>query len=108
MDTLINAVPEGGGAHRREILGTMIGGALVGTFLGVFLAYCVVQPIAERVKAIEEVDFCFSKVIRDVVVAVTQQHPPQICIEIGRGNIPERLRPTFDQVNELQRGAAKE
>ncbi|KKM17760.1 hypothetical protein LCGC14_1672490, partial [marine sediment metagenome] len=39
-----------------EILGAMIGGALVGTFLGVFLAYCMVQPIAGRLEQIEEED----------------------------------------------------
>ncbi len=90
-----------------EVLGVMIGGALVGTFLGVFLAYCVVQPVAERIKAIEETDYTFSKVIRDIVVAMTQQHPPNMCVEIGRGNIPERLRPTFNEVDELQRTIAR-
>jgi chemotaxis protein MotA len=35
-----------------EILGAMIGGALVGTFLGVFLAYGLVGPIAVRLKGI--------------------------------------------------------
>ena len=90
-----------------EILGVMIGGALVGTFLGVFLAYCVVQPIAERARSIEELDYSFSKVIRDTLVAMTQQHPPNICVEIGRGNIPERLRPSFDQIDEQQRNISR-
>jgi chemotaxis protein MotA len=39
-----------------EILGKMIGGALVGTFLGVFLAYGLVGPFASRVKAVVEED----------------------------------------------------
>nr|WP_325250186.1 flagellar motor stator protein MotA [Amylibacter sp.] len=86
-----------------EILGMMIGGALVGTFLGVFLAYCVVQPFADRIKAIEEADYSFAKVIRDTVVAMTQGHPPNVCVEIGRGNIPERLRPSFNNVDDSQR-----
>lgn len=89
-----------------EILGTMIGGALVGTFLGVFLAYCVVQPIAERLKAIEETDFAFSKVIRDVIVGSTMGQPPAISVEIGRGSIPDRFRPTFAQVDEAQNSLA--
>ena len=37
-----------------EILGMMIGGALVGTFLGVFLAYGMVGPMAARMKDITE------------------------------------------------------
>jgi chemotaxis protein MotA len=86
-----------------EILGMMIGGALVGTFLGVFLAYCVVQPVAGRIESIEDQDFNFSKVIRDIIVAAAQQHSPQICSEIGRCSIPPRMRPSFDEINDLQR-----
>ena len=86
-----------------EILGMMIGGALVGTFLGVFLAYCVVQPVAGRIESIEEQDFNFSKVIRDIIVAAAQQHSPQICAEIGRGSIPTRMRPSFDEISDLQK-----
>lgn len=86
-----------------EVLGMMIGGALVGTFLGVFLAYCVVQPFADKIKSIEEADYSFAKVIRDTVVAMTQGHPPNVCVEIGRGNIPERLRPSFNTVDDSQR-----
>ncbi|MBR9862846.1 MAG: flagellar motor stator protein MotA [Rhodobacteraceae bacterium] len=90
-----------------EVLGMMIGGALVGTFLGVFLAYCVVQPVADRIASIEEADYSFAKVIRDTVVAMTQGHPPNVCVEIGRGNIPERLRPSFNTVDESQRNLAR-
>lgn len=81
-----------------EILGAMIGGALVGTFLGVFLAYCAVGPIAQRIKQIEERDAAFGRVIRDVIVAIIKGHPAQTCVEIGRGNIPPAIRPNFDAV----------
>src|ERR1700761_8889668 len=37
-----------------EVLGAMIGGALVGTFLGVFMAYGLVGPLATRMQAIVE------------------------------------------------------
>ncbi|GGE50522.1 flagellar motor protein MotA [Primorskyibacter flagellatus] len=81
-----------------EVLGAMIGGALVGTFLGVFLAYCIVQPIAGRLTQIEEEDAAIYNVIRDIFVAMVASHPPNICIEIGRGNIPSRMQPDFYQV----------
>ena len=77
-----------------EVLGGMIGGALVGTFLGVFLAYCFVQPISGRLRQIEDEDAAFYPVIRDIFVAMVADHPPNICIEIGRGNIPTRCSPT--------------
>lgn len=86
-----------------EILGKMIGGALVGTFLGVFLAYCMVQPMAGRLKQIEEEDGAFYLVIRDVFVAMVSDHPPNICVEIGRGNIPTRMQPDFYEVESAQK-----
>src|SRR5215813_9454046 len=52
-----------------EILGEMIGGALVGTFLGVFLAYGLVGPIATRLSHIVEEDGSFYKIIQSVLVA---------------------------------------
>lgn len=86
-----------------EVLGAMIGGALVGTFLGVFLAYCMVQPISGRLTQIEEEDAAFYHVIRDIFVAMVAAHPPNICVEIGRGNIPTRLQPDFYEVEATQK-----
>ena len=86
-----------------EILGAMIGGALVGTFLGVFLAYCMVQPIAGRLEQIEEEDGAIYTVIRDVIVAIVAGHPPGICIELGRGNIPTTKQPNFSAAEASQR-----
>src|ERR1700743_808178 len=51
-----------------EVLGSMIGGALVGTFLGVFLAYGLVGPIASRLAAIVEEEGSFYKIIQGVQV----------------------------------------
>lgn len=86
-----------------EVLGSMIGGALVGTFLGVFLAYCLVAPISGRLKQIEEEDGAFYQIIRDIFVAMVADHPPNICVEIGRGNIPGPKKPDFYQVEASQK-----
>ena len=81
-----------------EVLGKMIGGALVGTFLGVFLAYGFVGPMAARLKAIAEEDAHFHHLIREVLVANLHRHATDICIEVGRQNAPRHVRPSFDQV----------
>ncbi len=86
-----------------EVLGAMIGGALVGTFLGVFLAYCMVQPVSGRLTQIEDEDGQFYNVIRDIFVAMVADHPPNICIEIGRGNIPSSKQPDFYTVEAAQK-----
>ncbi|KAA9009984.1 flagellar motor stator protein MotA [Histidinibacterium aquaticum] len=86
-----------------DVLGKMIGGALVGTFLGVFLAYCLVAPISGRLRQIEEEDGAFYMIIRDVFVAMVANHSPNICIEIGRGNIPTSKQPNFYEVERAQK-----
>ena len=83
-----------------EILGKMIGGALVGTFLGVFLAYGFVGPFATRLKAVAEDEASFYKLIREVLVANLHNHAINICVEVGRQNTPSHCRPGFSELEE--------
>jgi chemotaxis protein MotA len=91
-----------------EILGKMIGGALVGTFLGVFLAYGFVGPFATRLKAVVEEDGHFYHLIREVLVANLHNHPANICIEVGRQNTPHAMRPSFSDLEDALRALRKE
>ncbi len=83
-----------------EILGKLIGGALVGTFLGVFLAYGLVGPFATKVKAVVEEDAHFYQLIREVLVANLYNHATNICIEVGRQNTPGHCRPSYSELEE--------
>lgn len=78
-----------------EILGKLIGGALVGTFLGVFLAYGIVGPFAAKVQTVVDEDAHFYRLIREVLVANLHNHSTNICIEVGRQNTPSHIRPSF-------------
>jgi chemotaxis protein MotA len=78
-----------------EILGKMIAGALTGTFLGVFLSYGVVSPMAAKVKASIDEDHHFYLIIRDVLVAFLHGNAPQVAVEIGRGSVPSVLQPNY-------------
>lgn len=93
-----------------EVLGKLIGGALVGTFLGVFLAYGFVGPFAAKVKTVTEEDGHFYQLIREVLVANLHAHATNICIEVGRQNTPSHCRPTFSELEEalksVKQGAA--
>ncbi len=91
-----------------EVLGKMIGSALVGTFLGVFLAYGIVGPFASRIRAVVEDDDHFDRLIREVLVANLHRHPPNICIEVGRQNTPHHVRPSFGEVEDVLRGLKQE
>ena len=83
-----------------EILGEMIGGALVGTFLGVFLAYGLVGPMATRMKEVVEEEGSFYKIIQSVLVAHLHGNAAQISVEIGRGNVPSEAQPSFLELEE--------
>ena len=93
-----------------EILGKMIGGALVGTFLGVFLAYGLVGPFSAKVKTVVEEDAHFYQLIREVLVANLYNHSVNICIEVGRQNTPGHSRPSYseleDALKEVKKAAA--
>lgn len=78
------------------VLGKMIGGALVGTFLGVFLSYGFVAPLANRLGAVVKQDLGFYEVVKSVLVAGLHQHATTLCVEVGRQTVPEHVRPSFD------------
>lgn len=83
-----------------EVLGKLIGGALVGTFLGVFLAYGLVGPFAAKVSDVTKDEAHFYQLIREVLVANLHNHATNICIEVGRQNTPSHCRPSYGELEE--------
>ncbi len=82
------------------VLGKMIGGALVGTFLGVLLAYGLMGPMASRLKAVVEEDAKYFEVIRAVIVAHLHGNAPQVSVETGRKMAPSHCMPSFQELEE--------
>ena len=78
------------------VLGAMLGNALVGTFLGVLLAYGLVGPIAERIRHMVEEEIEYYEVIRAVLIAHLQGLVPQVAVEVGRKTVPTPFMPTFE------------
>ena len=77
------------------VLGAMIGGALVGTFLGILLAYGIAAPVAARLKGVIEEEAKFVEVIRAVVVAHLHGNAPAVSVETGRKMAPNQHMPSF-------------
>jgi chemotaxis protein MotA len=82
------------------ILGGMIGGALVGTFLGVLLAYGIVGPLGHRVTQIRESEAKFYEIIRTAIVSYLHGHPPAVSVELGRQQVESEHQPTFAALDE--------
>ncbi|PHS25027.1 MAG: flagellar motor stator protein MotA [Robiginitomaculum sp.] len=83
-----------------EYLGKMIGSALVGTFLGVFIAYGFVGPMSSRLQAVVDEEATFYKIIQAVLVAHLHGNAAQISIEMGRGIVPSSSQPSFAELED--------
>ncbi|MBO9713465.1 flagellar motor stator protein MotA [Sphingomonas sp.] len=81
-----------------EILGAMIGGALVGTFMGVLLSYCVVGPLASKLAETIDSDCKPFAIVKTAIVAYAQNQPVQVAIEIARRMTPSAYAPSFQQL----------
>jgi chemotaxis protein MotA len=90
-----------------DILGGLIGAALVGTFSGIFLSYAVVGPIAAKVKTVRQRQLRLFTLVKQSLLAFMNGAMPQVAVEFGRKTIPSRDRPTIDTVeNETIAGPA--
>ena len=86
------------------ILGGMIGSALVGTFLGVLLAYGIVGPFANRAKQVIEGDAAIYHVVKQIIIASLHGHPLPLVIEAARSGIAHTNQPAFADVFDGMRG----
>lgn len=87
-----------------EILGEMIGSALVGTFLGVLLAYGFVGPFANRARQVIEADAAIYHVVKQIIIASLHGHPLPLVIEAARSGIAHSNQPAFADVFDGMRG----
>lgn len=81
-----------------EVLGHLIGAALVGTFAGIFFSYGVFAPIATKVKVGREKQMRLYIVAKQTLLAFMNGAMPQVAVEYGRKTISAYERPTIDEV----------
>jgi chemotaxis protein MotA len=81
-------------------IGHHVAAALVGTFLGILLAYGFVGPMATLVEHISRDESQFYKVLKTVLIAAQQGYSPQIAVEFGRKAIFSVDRPSFRELEE--------
>jgi len=82
------------------VLGKMIGGALVGTFLGILLSYGFVQPIASQLEQRVEESGKIFECIKLVLLASMNGYAPQVAVEFGRKVLYSTERPTFSELEQ--------
>jgi chemotaxis protein MotA len=82
------------------VLGKMIGSALVGTFLGVWLSYGMVAPLANAINGKAETVILYYKCIKVGLIAFLNGAAPQVAIEFARKFLPHDVQPTFQELEE--------
>ena len=82
------------------VLGKMIGGALVGTFLGILIAYGFISPIASLLEQKAQEGSKIYQVIKVVLLASMSGYAPQVAVEFGRKVLFSGDRPTFSELED--------
>ncbi len=86
------------------ILGGMIGSALVGTFMGVLLAYGIVAPLAGRLKQVLEQDEQIFHAVKEVITSSLHGWPQPMVVERARSGLGHSFRPGLSEMLDALRG----
>ena len=87
-------------AEPPEILGHLIGAALVGTFLGVFMSYGFFGPMAQSLRNIYDVEAKYLLSMKTGLLAHISGYPPVMAIEFARKSLMSEVRPSFADIEE--------
>jgi chemotaxis protein MotA len=90
-----------------EQIGHKVAAALVGTFLGILLCYGLVGPLAANMAKGAEEDRAYLYVIRVLMISFLKGSAPIMAVEFGRRAIPGHMRPSFQEVEKICRGASE-
>jgi chemotaxis protein MotA len=83
-----------------EVVGGKVAAALVGTFLGIFVGYGFVSPMAKRIGHHHDAEGAFFNMFKLGIIANCKGLPPQVSLEFARRSIPPTERPTFKEMEE--------
>ena len=86
------------------VLGGMIGSALVGTFLGILLAYAVVEPLGGLMEQKVDEGSKELQCIKTTLLASMQGYAPQVAVEFGRKVLFSTERPSFSELEKHVKG----
>ena len=83
-----------------EVLGHLIGAALVGTFTGILVSYCIVNPLCSMMKAVRSKQNRLYVIVKQTLIAYMNGSVPQVALEYGRKTISSYERPSIDAVEQ--------
>jgi len=100
---IVNTMAAIEGADTATI-GHKVGAALVGTFLGILVAYGFVGPIAAAMEGRAHEEGKAFEVVKMALVASVRGYPPQVAVEFARKLLFSDIRPTFGDLENHLKG----
>ena len=94
-------------AEPPEVLGGLIGAALVGTFMGVLMGYGLVGPIGSVLTKYAASETEYFQVLKAAIISHIQGNAPVITTEFARKIVPEHCRPSFAEMDKLINGTGE-
>ncbi len=88
-------------------IGHHVAAALVGTFLGILLSYGYMQPIAASLERINHENHILLNSIRAAVVSFAGGAPPAVALEFARKSIESDVRPSNEEMDQIQQEVRK-
>lgn len=89
-----------------EEVGEKVAAALVGTFVGILLAYGVIGPIASAIEARIKAEHAYMACIRTALLSFARGDSPMTSVEFARRNIEPSERPSFTELEALTKRKA--
>jgi chemotaxis protein MotA len=87
-------------------IGEKVAAALVGTFLGILLAYGVLGPMAKAIEGRVKAEHAYMCCIRTALLSFARGDAPMTAVEFARRNIDPHDRPSFSELEGLTRRKA--
>jgi chemotaxis protein MotA len=91
----------------KEVIGHSVAAALVGTFMGVFAAYGLIQPLVSKIELNLQQEHGPLNVIKAALIAFSKDCSPKVCVEFARRTVAPAHRPTFAEVDQATSNVGK-
>jgi len=85
----------------KAAIGEHVASALVGTFLGLLISYCYLQPLVSQIEMLNEEELAYFEVMSNIIVSYATGAPPIMAAEVGRHAIPHNHQPSSDDMEKL-------
>jgi len=86
-----------------EVIGHSVAAALVGTFMGIFLCYCVVGPVSKQLEHRHQAERKILDAIKGTLLAFVKDMPPRVAVEFGRQTLFDDDKPEFSELEKALR-----